>query len=46
MLFDCVEDSARVEGVEDYSRWGDSVVVTARGAERLGTRTPELIVLR
>jgi Xaa-Pro aminopeptidase len=41
-----IKPSARVMGVEDYSRWGDSVVVTARGAERLGTRTPELIVQR
>jgi Xaa-Pro aminopeptidase len=41
-----IKPSARVDGVEDYSRWGDSVVVTARGAERLGTRAPELIVQR
>jgi Xaa-Pro dipeptidase len=41
-----IKPSARVMGVEDYSRWGDSIVVTARGAERLGTRTPELIVQR
>jgi len=41
-----IKPSARVTGVQDYSRWGDSVVVTARGAERLGTRTPELIVQR
>jgi Xaa-Pro dipeptidase len=41
-----IKPSARVDGVEDYSRWGDSVVVTARGAERLGTRIPELIVQR
>ena len=39
-----IKPSARVDGVEDYSRWGDSVVVTARGAERLGTRKPALIV--
>jgi Xaa-Pro aminopeptidase len=39
-----IKPSARVDGVEDYSRWGDSVVVTARGAERLGTRKPELII--
>ena len=41
-----IKPSARVDGVEDYSRWGDSVVVTAHGTERLGTRTPELIVQR
>ena len=39
-----IKPSAKVDGVQDYSRWGDSVVVTAKGAERLGTRTPELIV--
>lgn len=41
-----IKPSAKVDGIEDYSRWGDSVVVTARGTERLGTRLPELIVQR
>jgi Xaa-Pro dipeptidase len=30
------------DGQRELSRWGDSVVVTAGGAERLGTRTPSL----
>jgi Xaa-Pro dipeptidase len=41
-----IKPSARVDGREDFSRWGDSVVVTPQGAERLGTRPPELIVQR
>jgi Xaa-Pro dipeptidase len=39
-----IKPSARVDGVEDYARWGESVVVTARGAERLGTRAQELMI--
>lgn len=40
-----VKPSARLGDVTDYVRWGDSVVVTATGAERLGTRPKELPVL-
>ena len=41
-----IKPSAKIEGIEDCTRWGDSVVVTSRGAERLGARIPELIVQR
>jgi hypothetical protein len=40
-----VKPSAALDGVGDYCRWGDGVVVTDRGAERLGTRPAELPVL-
>ncbi|MGA2392189.1 MAG: M24 family metallopeptidase [Candidatus Lustribacter sp.] len=40
-----VKPSAGFEQAPDYVRWGDSVVVTATGAERLGTRPKELPVL-
>jgi len=40
-----VKPSAGIDDVGDYVRWGDSVVVTATGAERLGTRPQELPVL-
>jgi len=39
-----VKPSTIVEGVADFSKWGDSVVVTKRGAERLGTRAKELLI--
>jgi Xaa-Pro aminopeptidase len=39
-----VKPSAALDGVGDYSRWGDGVVVTATGAERLGTRAKELLI--
>ena len=38
-----VKPSTSVDGKPDYGRWGDTVVVTARGAERLGTRPQELV---
>ncbi len=41
-----VKPSAGIDDVDDYMRWGDSVVVTATGAERLGTRAKELPVLK
>lgn len=39
-----VKPSAVLDGKTEYGRWGDSVVVTARGARRLGTRPQELFV--
>ncbi|HEV8020616.1 MAG TPA: M24 family metallopeptidase [Candidatus Lustribacter sp.] len=41
-----VKPSAAFEQASDYVRWGDSVVVTKTGAERLGTRVQELPVLK
>ncbi len=40
-----VKPSATVDGKSDYGRWGDSVVVHANGAERLGTRPQRLFEL-
>jgi Xaa-Pro aminopeptidase len=40
-----VKPSAKVDGIADYARWGESVVVRSTGAERLGTRPKELILL-
>ena len=40
-----VKPSVLFDGAE-YGRWGDSVVVGKNGAERLGTRPQELIVLK
>jgi Xaa-Pro aminopeptidase len=40
-----VKPSAALDGIGDYCRWGDSVAVTAKGAERLGTRPVDLPVL-
>ncbi|HUB97793.1 MAG TPA: M24 family metallopeptidase [Stellaceae bacterium] len=40
-----IKPSAKVDDIGDYARWGESVVVTASGAERLGTRPKELILL-
>jgi Xaa-Pro aminopeptidase len=37
-----VKPSTEVDGKPDYGRWGDTVVVTASGAQRLGTRSQEL----
>lgn len=34
-----------VDGVRDYCRFGDSVVVTARGTKRLGTR-PKILIAK
>jgi Xaa-Pro dipeptidase len=41
-----VKPSAAFEKASDYVRWGDSVVVTASGGKRLGTRPQELPVLK
>jgi len=38
-----VKPSTSVDGKPDYGRWGDTVVVTASGAQRLGTRPQELV---
>jgi len=38
-----VKPSTIFDGAPDYCKWGDSVVVTRRGAERLGTRPQELV---
>ncbi len=40
-----VKPSAQYDGEADYARWGDTVVVTATGAKRLGTRPQEMRVL-
>ena len=40
-----VKPSTIFNGAPDYCKWGDSVVVTRRGAERIGTRPQELVVL-
>ena len=40
-----VKPSTIHDGRPDYCKWGDSVVVTATGAKRLGTKPPELMVL-
>ncbi|SRR5581483_8761213 len=40
-----LKPATAVDGKPDYGRWGDSVVVTAAGAERLGTRPQELYEL-
>jgi Xaa-Pro dipeptidase len=39
-----VKPSAALDGIGDYGRWGDGVVVTATGAERLGTRAKGLLI--
>jgi Xaa-Pro aminopeptidase len=39
-----VKPSTILDGVADFCKWGDSVVVTSRGTKRLGTRAQELIV--
>jgi Xaa-Pro aminopeptidase len=41
----CVKPSVTLDGKPDYCKWGDSVVVTATGAVRLGRRPPALIEL-
>lgn len=40
-----IKPSVTVDGIGDYARWGDTVVVTHSGAERLGTRPQELRIL-
>jgi Xaa-Pro dipeptidase len=40
-----LKPGAGIDDLHDYVRWGDSVVVTATGAKRLGTRPQELPVL-
>src|SRR5439155_26255076 len=34
-----------VDGRMDYGRWGDAMVITEHGAERLGTRGTELPIV-
>ena len=41
-----VKPSTILDGAPDYCKWGDSVVVTRNGAQRLGTRPQELLALR
>ena len=41
-----LKPSVELDGRDHYCRWGDSVVVTAAGAERLGTRVRELPVCK
>ena len=41
-----VKPSVTFDGVAEYCRWGDSVVVGKNGGIRLGTRPQELIVLK
>lgn len=40
-----VKPSTVLDGAPDYCKWGDSVVVTRKGAERLGTREQGLLAL-
>ncbi|HLY64895.1 MAG TPA: M24 family metallopeptidase [Chloroflexota bacterium] len=40
-----VKPATSVDGKPDYGRWGDSVVVTKSGAERLGARPQQLYEL-
>ena len=40
-----IKPSVTLDGVGDSARWGDTVAVTAKGAERLGTRPQEFRVL-
>lgn len=40
-----LKPGANVDGRSDYGRWGESVVVRKNGAERLGSRLPELLEL-
>jgi hypothetical protein len=37
-----LKPGVQVDGKPDYGRWGESVVVRQRGAERLGTRAQQL----
>lgn len=39
-----IKPSAVVGGLAEYGRWGDTVVVTASGSKRLGTRVPRLAI--
>ena len=38
-----VKPYVAIDGIQDYCRFGDSVVVTGQGTERLGTRAKKLI---
>jgi Xaa-Pro dipeptidase len=40
-----IKPSVALDGVGDFARWGETVAVTAKGAERLGTRPQEMRVL-
>ena len=39
-----VKPSTALEGVADYCKWGDSVVVTRTGTKRLGRRRQDLLM--
>ena len=41
-----VKPSTVLDGAPDLCKWGDSVVVTKNGGQRLGTRDQELIALK
>jgi Xaa-Pro dipeptidase len=41
-----VKPSITFDGIAEYCRWGDSVVVGSHGGVRLGTRPQELVVLK
>jgi hypothetical protein len=40
-----LKPGASVDGRGDYGRWGEAMVITDHGAERLGTRSTDLPVL-
>jgi Xaa-Pro aminopeptidase len=40
-----IKPSVALDGIGDFARWGETVAVTAKGAERLGTRPQEMRVL-
>ena len=40
-----IKPSVILDGIGDFARWGETVAVTATGAERLGTRPQEMRIL-
>jgi hypothetical protein len=42
----CVDASVSVDGKHSYGRWGDSVVIRAGRAERLGTHRQQVYELQ
>jgi hypothetical protein len=40
-----IKPSVILDGIGDFARWGETVAVTAKGAERLGTRPQEMRIL-
>ena len=40
-----IKPSVILDGTGDFARWGETVAVTAKGAERLGTRPQEMRIL-